>query len=182
MAAFSGRARFLKGPGMEASTTPGGSIETSPCPRCRGLCKAVPARTLRCLLRSRPAREVRESEAYFFCDAVECPAVYHGGGATFFRQDLRVAVFQKDPDGGVPACYCLGFTRRQVLEEAAGALRGQIYHAISGRIRAGGCDCEAHNPQGHHCLAAVMELMHRHDPDPRKAGRVPEGKGRGGAA
>ena len=45
-------------------------------------------------------------------------------------------------------CYCFGYSRQDILEDAAGYGRSTIVDRIMAASRAGICNCAASNPQG----------------------------------
>lgn len=83
------------------------------------------------------------------------------GVQTFLIGDVRVRVYQKEPDSDdVPVCYCFGHTRGEI-RAAVDALAVAIVDDINAGIRAGQCACDLRNPQGSCCLGNVRRLLRR---------------------
>lgn len=93
-----------------------------------------------------------------FCATSDCPVVYFGTEEAFVREDVVVPVFQKEPPGDRPVCYCFGISEGDLQRETGTASAGDRITAL---VNAGRCACEVKNPQGSCCLgnvAAVKEL------------------------
>lgn len=105
-------------------------------------------------------RAVREIE-YFFCAAQECPVVYFAadGTQTFTVEELREAVYQKEPDNpNVLICYCFQHTVGS-FQAATNEQRQAILSDIKQGTNAGQCACDLRNPQGSCCLGNVSKLV-----------------------
>ncbi|KEF34173.1 MULTISPECIES: putative iron-sulfur cluster-binding metallochaperone [Deinococcus] len=130
-----------------------------PCPVSGHASLPVRLLTLKALLRPQALARLQPAPDFRFCPDPACEVVYFSPQQTFRVPDLKVPVAHKDPSGGVPLCYCFGFTRAEV-EAAREAGRGaELVETIRGHIRAGRCGCEVNNPQGRCCLGMVSGLL-----------------------
>src|SRR5882672_11930526 len=96
-----------------------GATTSTRCPRCRQPGRRVERVTLKALLR--PDALARLSPGpYRFCPTRVCEVVYFGPDSIFFREDVRVLVFQKERPGDRTVCYCFDVSesdlRRELLE------------------------------------------------------------------
>jgi hypothetical protein len=131
----------------------------SACPACGKRGKRVPEQTVKALL-SVSLIEMRAGE-YIFCKTQNCPVVYFSsdGAQTFTTAEVRVPVFQKEPDNkNGYVCYC--FQHKVGDFHAASAeARAAIIENINQGIRAGQCACDLRNPQGSCCLGNARLLV-----------------------
>ncbi len=129
------------------------------CPECGQKGKAVQGQTVKALL-SVSLRAVRDVE-YLFCRTQSCPIVYFtaDGTKSFRTTDIRVPVYQKEPDvDSVFVCYCFRHTVGAVREGSSDE-RAAIVDDINAGIQAGQCACDLRNPQGSCCLGNVRGLI-----------------------
>ncbi len=138
---------------------PAGTINS--CPACRQKGKPVHGQTVKTLL-SVSLRAVHDVE-YLFCRTQRCPIVYFtpDGSQTFSTEDVRVRVYQKEPDTeSVFVCYCFRHTVGEV-RAASSERRAAIVDDVNQGIQAGQCACEVRNPQGSCCLGNLRGLVKR---------------------
>ena len=99
---------------------------------------------------------------YYFCNAQECDVVYFGFDAAaprFGRKDLLVRVGAKEKSDPIPICYCFGFARHDIWEEAQRTGSSAISEKVRAEIKAGRCACEVKNPSGKCCLGEVQRVF-----------------------
>src|SRR5919204_6293134 len=77
------------------------------CPVSRTPGARVDVRTVKSLLTTAALQRLKPEE-YRFCPAPACEVVYFGSGHTFSIGDVRVGVWQKQPEGNRVICYCFG--------------------------------------------------------------------------
>ncbi|GAB6932526.1 putative iron-sulfur cluster-binding metallochaperone [Calditerricola satsumensis] len=136
------------------------SAAESRCPGCGQVGKPVALLTLKSLLKPEALERLDPQAAYAFCATPHCPVVYFGGqGGPFDTDDVKVAVYQKDPGADVPVCYCFGWTRRRIQDELARTGKSTAAAAIAAHVKAGRCGCEVNNPQGACCLGNVQAFV-----------------------
>jgi hypothetical protein len=114
---------------------------------------SVPLRTVKALLDSSALAKLECEAALWFCADATCSIVYYSSVQVFTTSDVRVEVFQKASGLNVPVCYCFGWTRGEILEDARGL------EVITAHVRAGRCACDVRNPQGRCCLGNVRGLL-----------------------
>jgi hypothetical protein len=137
--------------------------------------KEVPGQTVKALLKV-SLRLVKEAQ-YYFCPAPHCPVVYFsysssnsnenldgnaaaGQGQTFTKDQVRVAVFQKEPDNPlVEVCYCFGYSLGGLRLATTAGQKETILADIREGIARGQCACDLRNPQGGCCLGNVARLL-----------------------
>jgi hypothetical protein len=135
------------------------SVETG-CPICEANGKDVGMVTIKSMLLPEALGTLDAKQTYKFCTSNNCKVVYYGDqGAQFVTKDVKVAVFQKDPDQDVNACYCFGWTRAKIAEEFRSTGKSTAASSITGHIKAGRCGCEINNPQGSCCLGNVTATV-----------------------
>lgn len=128
------------------------------CPECQRVGTGVDSITLKALLRSEGLAAM-EAGGYRFCATPHCAVVYFGPGRSFGRDDLGVAVFQKEPAGDRIVCYCLSITEAELAGEAAASGRSASRDRILALVESGRCACELRNPQGRCCLGNVDAVV-----------------------
>lgn len=100
--------------------------------------------------------------AHFFCPQPDCDIVYlTPSGATYGRQDLRVAVWQKETPGSRMMCYCFGENESGMRDEIAREGATAAAARIRAHIQADRCACEIRNPRGVCCLGDVISTAER---------------------
>lgn len=131
------------------------------CPRSGSPGTPVGRQTLKALLKGSALTRLSQCE-YRFCPDAHCPVVYFGAnGDHFSTEDVRVAVWQKQPFADRQMCYCFG--------DSEGSIRAEIeacgHSSAAGRIRehitAGRCACDIRNPRGSCCLGDVIAAIER---------------------
>src|SRR6266852_1945418 len=92
---------------------------------------------------------------YRFCETPTCSVVYFAPeGVRLERDDVCVAVPQKDNGPGVPLCYCFGYTRARLVGEGEGAIA-----FVGGEVKARRCACDVKNPSGRCCLGDLRRFL-----------------------
>ena len=92
---------------------------------------------------------------YRFCETPRCPVVYFAPeGVRIERDEVRVAIHQKDNGWDVPLCYCFGYTRARLVEERETALA-----FVSAEVKARRCACDVKNPSGRCCLRDLRRFL-----------------------
>ncbi|GAC1543898.1 MAG: copper chaperone Copz family protein [Herpetosiphon sp.] len=144
---------------LPQSTSQRPSLPTGSCPQCGQPGKPVEGQTVKALL-SVSLRAVQYA-AYLFCRTGDCATVYYtaDGTSSFTTKQLRVPVYQKQPDGaGVFVCYCFRHTVGEI-QDASHATRMAIVADITSGIQTEQCACDLRNPQGSCCLGNVRTLI-----------------------
>ncbi len=90
-----------------------------------------------------------------FCATPECPVVYFGIDEVFDREEIVVPLFQKEPAGYRPVCYCFGIGEHHLRRELVETGRSTAAARITALVKADRCACEVKNPQGSCCLGNV---------------------------
>ena len=135
----------------------GGSLE-SECPRCCRRGRGVDEITPKALLRP-DALERRQAVEHRFCATPDCPVVYFGDGEVFYREDMVVPVFQKEPAGSRTVCYCFAETEGDIRREIEQTGRSTAFDRITALVQMQRCACEVRNPQGSCCLGNVSSAI-----------------------
>jgi hypothetical protein len=129
------------------------------CPRNGKPGKTVPRQTLQSLTRI----DLYDLTAldYWFCDATDCAIVYFDAqGATITLDQLRVPVWQKQPDEPtVPVCYCRKLTSAMIHDEVRQTGHSSAAELVTAIIQAKRCACDLTNPQGTCCLRNVRLVV-----------------------
>lgn len=141
---------------MESCCTVKGGAHPPPdrCPGCGGVGRGVDRVTVKALLRPQGLARLSAPE-HRFCAAPDCPVVYFGSGETFSREEITVAVFQKEPAGARTVCYCFAITEQDIRRQVEQTGRSTAADRIAALVKAGRCACEVKNPQGSCCLGNV---------------------------
>ena len=102
---------------------------------------------------------VTDDTGYRFCDSQECDLVYfaEGGGVTFEKEQLKVAVGVKETTGDRPLCYCFGHSVATIKEELCTKGYSDALEDVRERMKTPGCRCETENPSGSCCLGSVSK-------------------------
>jgi len=97
-----------------------------------------------------------------FCRDPGCEVVYFAeDGQTYSRTDVRVPVWEKEPDGGRTVCYCFGENEAEIRAEINATGRSDAVKRVRQHIQAGRCACEVRNPRGVCCLGDVGAAVKR---------------------
>jgi hypothetical protein len=100
--------------------------------------------------------------SFHFCASPECSTVYFSSdGQVFQTNDVRVAVWQKEPNGARVLCYCFGENevdmRREINIEGRTAAIERVRRHIADRR----CACDVRNPRGVCCLGDLTVAVKR---------------------
>jgi hypothetical protein len=109
--------------------------------------------TVKAMLRPHALARLSAPE-HRFCPTPSCPIVYFGLDETFNREDVIVPVFQKEPPGKRPVCYCMGIAETDIHRAPTTAAE-----RITALVKAERCACEIKNPQGSCCLGNVAAAV-----------------------
>jgi hypothetical protein len=122
------------------------------CPACGKPGRLVERITVKAMLRSEALMRL-SAPAHRLCATPGCPVVYFGIDGVFDRSEISVPVFQKEPAGDRPVCYCFGVSEREDLRrELVETGRSTASDRIAALVKAERCACEVKNPQGSCCL------------------------------
>jgi hypothetical protein len=140
-------------------------VSTTKCPANGTEGARVDRQTVKALLTTTALQRLG-SGAYRFCPAAGCDVVYFDDeGQTFSTSEIRVGVWQKQPEGDRTICYCFGENELDIRAEIARDGRSRAVERVRGHIHAGRCACEVRNPRGACCLgdltAGVERLLER---------------------
>jgi hypothetical protein len=99
---------------------------------------------------------------FYFCADAACPTVYFAAdGQRFVSSDVRVAVWQKEPEGARTVCYCFGENEADMRREVERDGSTQAVERVRAHISARRCACEIRNPRGACCLGDVTAAVKR---------------------
>lgn len=139
-----------------------GIVTTCPASGANG--PRVELETVKALLTTSALQRL-EPGAYRFCPNSACDVVYFDErGHTFSTADLRVGVWQKQPEGDRVLCYCFGENESDIRREIAAAGCSRATDRVRAHIEAGRCACEIRNPRGTCCLADITAAVKRLGP------------------
>ncbi len=131
------------------------------CSACGERGVAVPLQTVKALLTEVALRRVQLTH-YRFCGDPACDVVYFGdAGDRFGTNDLRVPVWQKEPEGARLLCYCFGETESCIRSELREHGRTTVVDRIREHICAQRCACDIRNPRGACCLGDLIAAVTR---------------------
>ena len=120
----------------------------SRCPASGSTGTAVDLQTVKALLTEQALGHLTIGD-YRFCPEPTCDVVYFDGeGDRFATADIRVSVWQKQPFGSRPVCYCFGESETSIRAEFERDGRSLAPERIRDHITAGRCACELRNPRG----------------------------------
>src|SRR3989442_15685932 len=88
-----------------ARAKPATAASPTQCPECGKPGRLVDRITVKAMLRPEALMRLSAPE-HHFCATPECSVVYFGIDEGFGREEIVVPVFQKEPAGGRPGCYC----------------------------------------------------------------------------
>ena len=129
------------------------------CPNCQEKGKAVDIMTLKSLLVPDAMKRTHPEHSYQFCRTTDCPIVYFNESSSFSKDDLTVEVFQKGHEDTTPTCYCFGYNRKQLSDDALKNGKSTIQGEITKYTKDKKCACEIRNPQGSCCLGNVAQVV-----------------------
>ncbi len=130
------------------------------CPQCGSKGQSVDNATVKSLISVSLHRV--EDVKHRFCAETDCPVVYFAedNSETFYTQDLRERVYQKEPHSeDVLVCYCFFHTLGDVYSSVDKAGQSPIIDDINFGIQQGHCACDWRNPQGNCCLGNVIKIV-----------------------
>lgn len=127
------------------------------CPECGRTGRKVGRITLKALLRPAVLERLAADE-HRFCATASCDVVYFGGADVFRREDVGIAVFHKQAEGGRTVCYCLAVSEDTIRSEVEATGRSASAERIKALVQAERCACEIRNPQGTCCLGNVTAV------------------------
>lgn len=131
------------------------------CPASGAAGTAVGAKTVKALLTGTALRRF-EPGTFFFCDDASCPVVYFDTvGRCFDTHEIRVPVWQKEPPGRRPICYCFDESEASIRAELDATGRCDAVARVRGHIVAGRCACELRSPKGTCCLGDLIAAVKR---------------------
>ena len=97
-----------------------------------------------------------------FCADPACEVVYFADdGGTVLKSDVRVIVWQKEPEGERTVCYCFGENEADIRSEIIATGKSKAVERVRRHIQAGRCACEVRNPRGVCCLGDVGAAVKR---------------------
>lgn len=136
------------------------AVETR-CPASGSVGPPVELQTVKALLTTAALQRL-EPGAWRFCPDTLCEVVYFDDqGRTFSTGDVRVGVWQKQPEGGRIVCYCFGENETDIAAEIAGTGDSRAAERVRAHIQAERCACEIRNPRGACCLSDVTAAVKR---------------------
>jgi len=135
---------------------PATAVSPTHCPDCGRPGRLVDSITVKAMLRPEALMRLSAPE-HHFCATPECSVVYFGIDEGFGREEIVVPVFQKEPAGDRPVCYCFGIGERDLRQELLESGRSTASDRITALVAADRCACEVKNPQGSCCLGNVAE-------------------------
>ena len=156
--------------------TPGEAAAPTECPDCDAAGRKLDPSTPKALLTPRALARLTPGE-HRFCASPPCPVVYFGQGDVFRREDLRVPVFQKEPEGERTLCYCFDVSEVDIRREIAANGHSTASKRITAHVQAGRCACEVQNPQGSCCLGNVALVEKREARSMAPVSVLPGGEG-----
>jgi hypothetical protein len=131
------------------------------CPASRTKGASVDLQTVKALLTTTALQRL-QPRAHYFCPHSACDIVYYDEqGHTFSQTDIRVAVWQKQPEGSRVICYCFGENETDIREEIAMSGYSLAAERVRTHIRAGRCACDVRHPRGTCCLGDVRAAVKR---------------------
>lgn len=93
---------------------------------------------------------------FYFCPAKSCETVYFDTeGRQIRKNQLSVAVWQKEKSEETLVCYCFGYSAKNIMEDARENSPPTIPLIVRDKIKAGECQCDIKNPRGMCCLGDV---------------------------
>lgn len=128
------------------------------CPNCTHQGRAIAIETLKSQLKPISMHKLAVEATYYFCAHPTCPIVYFNHAQVFEPEEIREKVFQKNHDADCLVCYCFGYTRAEVQNDAQ-TNTPQILSQIKVGTKNKQCACELRNPQGRCCLGNIAELQ-----------------------
>lgn len=140
---------------------PGSGARSTLCPSCGHKGKLVGPVTIESLVSEGARKHVRETDGFRFCSEPECDVAYfHPESAErFLREDVLVAIGQKESSPERTVCYCFDHTVAEIEAEVAATGSSRIPDEIGAKCKQGLDRCEETNPQGSCCLGNVRQVL-----------------------
>jgi len=135
--------------------------QTLSCPHCHEKGKSVDIITLKSLLRPDAMKRLDSSLHYQFCRTADCPVVYFYESVFFRKEEIVVIVFQKEILPSALVCYCFGFDRKALIDNAHQNGKSSIQETIKQYVKDKKCACEIRNPQGSCCLGNISQVVNQ---------------------
>ena len=121
----------------------------------------VRLQTVKAMLKDANLRRL-VSTTYYFCPEPACDVVYFSQqGECYSKDDLRTAVWQKEPAGSRLLCYCFGESEQTIAAEIAATGTSNTMGRVKEHVRSGRCACDIRNPRGICCLADLKAAIAR---------------------
>src|SRR6266436_4694265 len=140
---------------METCCQVDGTAARAGCPSCGQAGRPVSRATVGALARVEVEAPHLAAKHYRFCETPSCLVVYFAPeGVRIKRDEVRVAVHQKDTGPDVPLCYCFGYTRAGLVGEGEAALA-----FASAELKARRCACDVKNASGRCCLGDLRRFL-----------------------
>lgn len=133
--------------------------QSQSCPNCQEKGKPVDILTLKSLLVPDAMKRINPDHSYQFCRMAVCPVVYYNESISYLKEDLTVEVFQKGSADTTPICYCFGYNRKQLNDDAIKNGKSTIQEEIKQYVKDKKCACEIRNPQGSCCLGNIQQVI-----------------------
>ncbi|HEV2329796.1 MAG TPA: hypothetical protein VGY56_13520 [Verrucomicrobiae bacterium] len=151
--------------------------DSTDCPRCHQLGRAVSAVTIEAMLIAEAKARLTQTDGFHFCATPECDVAYFHPASreVFLQRDVRVPVFQKSTNPNRLVCYCFGHTVAEIRAEFRAKGSSWIREDIKTKCAQGLDACERNNPQGSCCLGNVQRVIRE-----AGAGNVPPDPGSSG--
>ena len=131
------------------------------CPLCAVRGASVELRAVKALL-TEAALARLENVSHRFCRTSSCPAVYYDENGSFYlREDVRVRVWQKEPEGNRILCYCFGESESGIQDEVRQSGVSEVVARTRAHIDACRCACDVRNPRGVCCLGDLAAAVKR---------------------
>lgn len=123
--------------------------------------KEVDLQTVKALLREHSLRRISKHQ-HHFCSDPDCEVVYFDeAGGVYLKDDVRMAVWQKEPSGRRMICYCFDESEAGMLTECELVGTTAAAERVRAHIAAGRCACEVRNPRGACCLGDILAAIAR---------------------
>jgi hypothetical protein len=148
-------------------TSPEGLVAATQnaCFQCASKGAPVGLLTAKSLLTEMALARLTPAQLYFCLDP-SCSVVYFTvDGQVYTTNDIRVAVWQKEPAGCRRICYCFDENEESMMRELVERGRCAAVQRVRDHIAADRCACEVRNPRGTCCLGDLMKAVARLEAD-----------------
>ena len=141
--------------------TKNGSPRRAACPVTATLGTRVRLQTVKAMLKDVSLQRLAPT-TYYFCAEPTCDVVYFSQqGECYSKDDLRTAVWQKEPAGSRLLCYCFGESEQTLAAEIAATGTSKAVDRVKEHVHSGRCACDIRNPRGTCCLADLKAAIAR---------------------